>query len=131
MLGDTDGARRAAEIALARAEKLVAQDRNNGNAMAVGVGAMSVLGQQDRAREWMNRALLVDPDNMLMRYNFACALVEMGAAQEAIDMLVPVLTTSPASMITHAKIDADLDPLRPDPRFIALIAEADARLAGG
>jgi adenylate cyclase len=131
MLGDADGARRAAEICLARAEKLVAQDRNNGHAMAFAVGAMAVLGPPDRAREWMSRALLVDPDNMMMRYNFACALVRLGEAQEAIDMLEPVLTTSPASMITHTKVDGDLDPLRGDPRFAALIAEADARLAGG
>ncbi|HXU99193.1 MAG TPA: TIR domain-containing protein, partial [Caulobacteraceae bacterium] len=125
MLGDADGARRAAEICLARAEKLLAQDRNNGNALAFAVGAMAVLGQAERAREWMNRALLVDPDNLLMRYNFACALVRFGEAQEAIDMLAPVLTTSPASMITHARVDGDLDPLRADPRFIALLAQAD------
>jgi adenylate cyclase len=131
MLGDADGARRAAEICLARAEKLLAQDRNNGNALAFAVGAMAVLGQAERAREWMNRALLVDPDNLLMRYNFACALVRFGEAQEAIDMLAPVLTTSPASMITHARVDGDLDPLRADPRFIALLAQADQRLAGG
>jgi hypothetical protein len=31
--------------------------------------------------------------------------------------------------LTHAKVDPDLDPVRADPRFQAMIAEAEARLA--
>ena len=57
-----------------RAEKAVAQDRSNGNAMGVGVAALAALGEADRAKDWMRRALLIDPDNLMMRYNFACAL---------------------------------------------------------
>ena len=36
--------------------------------------ALALLGQAERAKGWMSRALLIDPDNMNMRYNFACAL---------------------------------------------------------
>ena len=32
-------------------------------------------------------------------------------------------------MLQHVKIDPDLDPLRDDPRFQAMIAAAEARLA--
>jgi adenylate cyclase len=128
-LGDTEGMRRAAEITLSRAEKAVAQDRNSGNAMAFGAGALAALGETDRARDWMNRALLVDPDNMLMRYNFACMLVVLGEFDEAIDMLGPVIGTAPRALLTHAGFDTDLDALRTDPRFTAMLAEAEARLA--
>jgi len=60
-LGDGENARRAAQIALARAEKAVAQDRNNGYAMAVGVNALALLGEAERAKAWMGRAILIDP----------------------------------------------------------------------
>jgi len=128
-LGDTEGTRRAAEMTLARAEQALAQDRNNGHAMAFGASALATLGQAERAREWMNRALLLDPDNMLMRYNFVCTLVILGDHPGAIELLAPVLATASGRLIAHAKVDTDLDPLRADPRFIAKLAEADARLA--
>ena len=66
-------AQRAAQTALERAEKAVAQDRSNGTAMSWRGRALSVLGEEGRA-EWMSRALLIDPDNKNMRYNFACDL---------------------------------------------------------
>ena len=99
-LGDGENARRAARIALERAEKAVAQDRSNGFAMGVGVGALAALGETERAKEWMNRALLIDPDNLLMRYNFACALAtSLNDPDAALDMLGPVLERDPGGML--------------------------------
>ncbi len=60
--------------------------------MGVGVAALAALGETDRAKDWMRRALLIDPDNLLMRYNFACALAtSLGDPEAALDMLGPVL----------------------------------------
>ncbi len=83
-LGDGENLRRIARVALQRAEKVVAQDRSNGNALGAGVAALAALGESDRARDWMRRALLIDPDNLLMRYNFACTFVR---GQRAISTL--------------------------------------------
>ena len=71
-LGNSQAAQRAAKITLARAEKVLAQDQNNGAVTGWGVGALAILGETERAKEWINRALLIDPDNVHMRYNFAC-----------------------------------------------------------
>jgi adenylate cyclase len=129
-LGDEDGVRRAAEMTLARVEKVVAGDRNNGNAMAFGASALLTLGQTERARDWMNRAVLVSPDNQLMRYNFACGLAgQLGDIDGAIDMLAPVFEDMPPVLLQSAKSDPDLDPLHNDPRFQAMVAAAEARLA--
>ena len=73
-LGDAEAARRVAQITLARAEKMLAQDPNNGTAMGYGAIALAALGEAERAKEWISRALLIDPDNMNVRYNFACSL---------------------------------------------------------
>jgi adenylate cyclase len=131
-LGDAENARRAAQTALARIEPVVAQDRSNGHAMAYGAQALAVLGEAERAKEWMARALLINPENQLMRYNFACGLIAiLHDADAALDMLGPVLAQDPGNNVRHAKIDPDLDALRDDPRFQAMLAAAEARLASG
>jgi adenylate cyclase len=129
-LGDMDGARRWARIALKRVESALSKDQSNGTAMGFGVGALAVLGEADRAREWIDRALLIDPDNANMRYNLACCLCfQLNDNDGALDLLGPYFTTAVLGDVSFAKIDVELDPLRDDPRFIAMIAAADARLA--
>ena len=63
-LGNHEAMRRVAEITRVRAEKVLAHDLNNGSAMGHGGIALAVLGQRERAKDWMGRALLIDPENL-------------------------------------------------------------------
>jgi adenylate cyclase len=115
---------------LEKAEKAIAQDRSNSNAMVVGVGALAALGETDRAKDWMRRALLIDPDNLNMRYNFACTLAALlGDPDAALAMLGSVLERDTGNLVKLAPADPDLAGLRGDPRFQATVAAAEARLA--
>ena len=128
-LGDSEGARRAAQRALARCERAVALEPDNGSAMSFLVTALATLGELERVKEWIDRALLLDPDNMNMRYNFACTLISLHDYDAGIDLLELNLGKFRAISLNWMRTDVDLDPIRDHPRFKALFAAAEARVA--
>jgi len=133
-VGNSPAGLRVARITLARVEKMLSQDPNNATAMGYGALALGTLGELERAKDWINRALLIDPDNMNARYNFACSMASLFKEPDvdgALELLGPVFETLAAGFLDHAKVDPDLDPLRGDPRFKAMVAAAEARLALG
>jgi adenylate cyclase len=129
-LDDAEGARRAAEMTQERADKAVAQDASNGAALGYGAVSLAVLGDRVRAREWIDRALMIDPENNTMRYNLACSLATyLEDKDAAIEMLGPYFERVSVSELKHCGADPDMDPLRDDPRFKQMAAAAAARLA--
>jgi adenylate cyclase len=130
-VGNSEAARRSAQIALFRADKAVAQDPSNGAVMAYSAYALATLGEAERAKTRMNRALLIDPDDWNMRYNFACVLlIHLDEVDAALDVLGPVLENVAASYyLNHIKVDPDFVRLRDNPRFKAMIAAAETRVA--
>jgi adenylate cyclase len=128
-LGDTAGRRRAAAMTLERTQAALASNQRHGAALAYGASALAALGERERALEWVSRALLLDPDNHAMRYNLACALAtDLGEVAQAVALLTPYFAVASASELAHASVDPDLDGLRADPGYQALIAGAQARL---
>jgi adenylate cyclase len=128
-MGDRPAAKRAAQIAVVRAEKAIAQDRSNGAAMSFGVSGLAVLGEAERIKEWINRGLLVDPDNNNMIYNFACTLAaQLKDTDAALDLLDRFMVRATRGMLNHNKIDPDLESVRDHPRYKAMLAAAEARL---
>ena len=130
VLGDVAGMRRAAQQALKRAETILVHDQNNSMVAGYSAYALAALGEGERAKARMERALLIDPSNFNMRYNFACALcVYLKDKEAALDMLGPVFETITDTFLPYVKADPDLDLLRDDPRYQAMQAAAEARLA--
>ena len=128
-LGDRLGAQHAAKRGLERVEKVVVAQPDHGLAIGWGVVALVALHESERAREWAERAILLEPDNLNLRYNLACCMVGLGETDMALDLLEPVLARAQPQNLTWFRTDNDLDPIRDHPRFKALIAAAEARLA--
>jgi adenylate cyclase len=128
--GDKRKMHEAARTAVERAEGAIAKEPTNGSALAGGAVALLMLGEEARAREWMQRALLLDPDSLNMRYNVACVLAsELGDAEQAIEALRPYFENSNSpTRIRHLEADPDLDSIRERPRFKEMLAAAKRRL---
>jgi adenylate cyclase len=98
--------------------------------MAYAVSAHATLGDEARARELMDRAMLLDPNNANMRYNFVCATIRFNDLDGALDMLVPLFgELISQSLLNWSKSDPAFDRIREHPRFVAMMQEAEARLA--
>lgn len=129
-LGEIETAHASAKLALERTERAVAKDPTNSHALAAGANALAMLGDKHRAREWMQRALAFDPNNLSMRYNLACALVQdLGDPDAALDMLDPYFErVNSSTFIRHLEADPDLDPIREQPRFHDMLVATKKRL---
>lgn len=128
--GAKEDMRRAAQTAVERAERALAKDPTNGTAMAVGAYSLAMFGDKQRAREWMDRALLLDPDNLNMRYNLACTIIrQIGDLEEAVNVMQPFFERlNSTTLMRHLEVDPDLDPIRDDPRFKQMLAAARTRI---
>jgi adenylate cyclase len=130
-LGDEAGAIAATKRAQARIERVIAAEPDHGSALGHGAGALAILGEVKRAKEWAERAVLLDPSNSGLVYNLACAMTLAGDFDAAIDFLEQ-LYAGPnvrTEALRWAERDNDLDPLRANPRFIAVMESARARIA--
>jgi len=128
--GDEDLRRTAAKTTMERAERAIAKDPTDGPALAAGANALANLGERERALEWIRRALFLDPDNLVMRYNLGCALIrDIGAIDEAVEAFKPFFEKLQSPMhLRHLDVDPDLDLIRNDPRFKEMLAAAKERL---
>ena len=126
---DKEAVRQTALRTLARTEKLVSQEPDNGSAAGYFVLALATLGEVERAKEAAKRAVLFDPDNQNLRYNVACTLISsLHELETGLDLLEPLFKTITRDALNWAKVDADFDSVREHPRFKAMLAAAEARL---
>jgi adenylate cyclase len=129
-VGDSAGVLRSAQVTLERTQKVLAQDPANGSALGFGACSLAALGDGERAKEWIGRALLMDPDNLTMRWNLVCALsLYLRDHDGAIQLLASFADRIPPPMVKYLRLDTDLDPLREDRRFEALVVREEQRIA--
>ena len=115
-LGEVDKSRDAARRGVELVEKHVQSHPEDARALALSAGALFLIGQKERARTNVDRALAIDPDNESTLYNAACFYAQCGESVKALDMLERCLHSS-----FWIEYDSDFDPIRDHPRFKAYI----------
>ena len=124
--------RECAERLVGLVGQVLSRDPNNGAAIAFAALSHGALGHQAKARELIERAILLDPDNLYMRYNLAWPLIAFFKDKEAaIELLGPALAKGGGNLISLAAADQNLDPIRDDPRFQQMLTAAMARVKVG
>ncbi len=111
----------AAREGVARAERELVLRPENARAAYLGALGLAALGELDRAKEWAGRALTIDPDDRLAKYNVACFYSLEGEHERAIGLLVELLPCATHETKRWVKYDSDLDPIRSHPRFLEVL----------
>jgi adenylate cyclase len=126
-LGRDADAKSAARKGVERAERNLSLHPDNARAASSAAAALVTLEEKDRAREWLSRALAVDPHDTNNQYNAACIYAKLGDIERALDVLERVLPHS-GHELKHGwiKHDSDLDPLRSHSRFQKILEAIDA-----
>ncbi len=128
-LGNREAVQHGARMMVSQSARALAEDPSNGAALGINAGGHAILGNRQEAMDTIERAILIDPDNMNMRYNFACVLVGyLLEVDSAVDLLEPALAQATQSLLNTATVDPDLDPLRNSTRFQQILAAAQKRL---
>lgn len=127
---DSVGLRRAADRARERAQREVAKDPTNAPALGMGALPLALLGEKDRARDWLRRALLLDPENSTLRYYVACALAHgLNDPDGALEVMRPYFEhVRGKAQLRHLELDDDFAAIRDDPRFKMMLTSAKQRL---
>ena len=117
----------AARRAIGLCEKMLVREPDHGNALGHLVASLAEIGEAERAREWSRRAMLLDPDNSRLQYNLACAMAQLGDFTVAIKLIDTIADKMNSSWVQWMEEDNDLDPIRDEPRFIAIMKRTRER----
>jgi adenylate cyclase len=107
----------AARKGIERAEQELNVHPENPRPAYLGASALITVGETDRAKEWLARALAIDPDDALTQYNAACIYARLGEAEAAFDLLEHFIPHANHENKAWIKHDSDFDPLRDHPRY--------------
>jgi len=110
----------ARQRALTIIEKQLEFHPDNARALYMGASALADLGQKERGLEWAKVALAIDPEDPSILYNVACSFAILGQTDLAIDSLEKCMMRN-EWFKDWAEHDSDLDSLRTNPRFQALL----------
>jgi adenylate cyclase len=123
-LGDRERAETVAREAEAALRRQLELDPHDARAHYLLAGMLARLGQREAGRVHVETALRLRPNEYTTLYNAACYYSLAGESDRAIELLERIVATGSGARGWFEN-DHDLDPLRGDPRFQALLARME------
>lgn len=120
--GEKDKALEAARAGVKAVEAFLEQHPDHSRAYMLGAGALLIAGNPERANQYVERALYLNPDSEDTQYNAACFYVVAGDYDRALDCLERGIHD-----LEWIDNDSDMDPLRDHPRYKALMNRVRGR----
>jgi adenylate cyclase len=128
-LGRTTEAERYARIGIKRAEDALRLHPENSRPAQLGAPTLARLGEREKAIDWLERAMFIDPDDPIVSYNAACTYTQLDEFDKAFAALEKWAGNSGSEMEMWMETDSDFDKIRGDPRFHDLSNRLRARRA--
>jgi adenylate cyclase len=120
-LGRKEDAKEAARKGAKLAERQLTLHPDDAKAAELGSGSLIEIGEFDRAREWIARALALEPDNPVTHYNAACGYAMLGDIDKSFELLQRGIIMGGPEWGRWVEHDSMLDPIREDPRYQTLL----------
>ena len=118
-LGRDDEARAARERGVRAARERLDLNPDDVRALYMGANGLVAIGEREEGLAWAARAFEIEPDEPMLLYNLGCIYSLAGEVDEALAFLERAIEGGFAHRAWFEQ-DSNLDPLREQPRFLAL-----------
>jgi adenylate cyclase len=128
-LGRADEGREIALRGLKLAEEALRAHPESSRPAQLGAAVLAAMGETEKALDWVNQSLAIDPDDSNSLYNAACAFAQLGQPDRAMEMLEKWAQGAGGEYYGWLQTDGDLDPVRSHPRYPPLLDTMRQRAA--
>ena len=123
-LGREEQAQEQYERALVAGEAHMDLNPDDARAATIRAVALYRVGREDEGLQWGHRAVEIDPQDAGVRYNVACLFAVAGQRERAIELTQTAVDAGFGNR-EWLERDPDLEGIRDDPRFQALLRRMD------
>jgi non-specific serine/threonine protein kinase len=122
-VGDIERAEAYALRGIAAAERQIEHSPDDTRAMYYGANGCVDVGLVEKGKEWVERALELEPDAGPVKYNSACFYALLGDTERALELLESAFALTLNSIGNRDWLlnDPDFESIRDHPRFQAII----------
>ena len=124
-MGDDENRIRAARSALPRTERHLSLNPEDTRAWTLGGCILQDLEQNERANEWIEKALSIAPEDIGVLHNAGCFYAAKGDVGRALDLFEKRLAQGDIYQ-EWIDNDSDFDSIRGNPRFLKMLEKARA-----